>query len=109
MIKKHAFLKYLREVREKQIEEDAVVAADSTAFSSSSEVASPSEVSDFASSEVTSPNSVVGLTDNSVLGKISKKKNCGFFGKDNFFIPQNVLSGSVEVEEPKYIKKKKTM
>lgn len=77
------FLEYLREYNRK-LREDAVIAA-----------GGDSSVADVG--EVTSSSSAnVGLTDHSVLGYSSKncKKN-GFFGKNDFVIPTNVLSGEV--------------
>lgn len=79
------FLEYLREYNRK-LREDAVIAAGVGGNSSSVDAG-----------EVTSSSSAnVGLTDHSVLGYSSKncKKN-GFFGKDDFVIPTNVLSGEI--------------
>lgn len=92
-----SFLEYLKEYK-KNLEEDAVLAAD-TASMSGSEVTTHADASaQHNNTDVTSPKACIGLTDNSVLGKLSKKKlkDNGFFGKDDFHIPQNVLSGEVE-------------
>lgn len=90
------FLEYLKEY-EKQLKEDAIMAAN-TASSSGAEVTSPKAASQSirAADIVSSTDAAIPMTDNSVLGATSKKKDCGFFGKDNFQIPQNVLSGEVE-------------
>lgn len=101
-MEKHAFLNYLKEKkRQKQLEEDAVLAANASSTNLDSDVISISSSSNHVTDIVSSPSSSnIGLTDHSVLGTIERskknKKDNGFFGKDDFFLPQNVLSGEVE-------------
>lgn len=90
-----SFLEYLRE-QQKQLEEDAVLAAGSVAPDNA--VASPKAYDQMSDNSVSSPKACVGLTDNSVLGGATRKKDGGFFGKDDFVIPKNVLSGEIDVK-----------
>lgn len=94
------FLEYLKEY-ERQLREDAVMAANMAA-NTGAEVTSPSAAStqNANTAEVVSPhNAAIPTSDRSVIGPAASKKkskDCGFFGKDDFRIPQNVLSGEVE-------------
>lgn len=100
-----SFLEYLKEY-EQQLKEDAVLAAQSGG-SSASEVTSPEVAAQSAKAAdvIATGDAAPPTTDNSVLGTMSKKKSkdCGFFGKDDFRIPQNILSGEVQrrIELPK--------
>ena len=93
-----SFLEYLKEQKEKQeqLEEDAVLAAGSVAADNA--VASPKAYDQAADNSIASPKACIGLTDKSVLGGATKKKDCGFFGKDDFIIPKNILSGETDIK-----------
>lgn len=94
------FLEYLEEYK-RRIKEDVVMAA-SAASNAGAEVTSPAVAStqNVKAAEVVSQHdAAIPTSDRSVLGPtVSKKKckDCGFFGKDDFRIPQNVLSGEVD-------------
>lgn len=91
-----SFLEYLKE-QEEHLAEDAVMPT-GTAPVTGAEVSSPETATNVKTADVVSPNLAVGLSDNSVLGNPTKcrAKDKGFFGKDDFRIPKNVLSGEVE-------------
>lgn len=91
-----SFLEYLKEYEE-QLEEDAVMAT-TTAANTGAEVAPPNAAANVRCADVASPDAMVGMTDHSVLGIPckGKSKNNGFFGKGDFHILKNVLSGEVE-------------
>lgn len=92
-----SFLEYLKEQKAKQLEEDAVMAADAAAADNA--VVSPNVASTKVDSDISPPKAMVGMTDNSVLGGATKKKDKGFFGKGDFIIPKNVLSCGVEIRD----------
>ena len=84
------FSEYLQEMRMlRKLKEDALVNGEV----GDSSVISPSN-SNVADSDVVKP-AVVPMSDCSVLGKA--KADNGFMGKNDFFIPKNVLSGNAEV------------
>ena len=86
-----------------KINEDAVIAAGSVgADAAPGEITSPnSDAATPANLDVAPPKAMNAMTDNSVLGKPEDKKDCGFFGKGDFRIPANVLSGEIETRIPK--------
>ena len=88
-----------------KINEDAVMAAGSVgAEAGAGEVTSPSSpAATPANLDVSPPKANNAMTDNSVLGKPQDDKdNCGgFLGRNDFHIPYNVLSGSVETRKLK--------
>lgn len=95
------FLEYLKEY-ERQLKEDALMAA-GTAANTGVEVASPgSAASEMKCIDVTSHDAAPPMNDYSVLGGATKKKcdkDKGFFGKGDFRIPKNVLSGEIETRK----------
>lgn len=93
-----SFLEYLKEYEKKQLEEDAVMDANVGSEANGEVVSQDAAAASIKISDVSKPDAITGLTDHSVLGVKSKKKcgNGGFFGKDDFYIPQNVLSGEVQ-------------
>ena len=94
-----SFLEWLEEQKAekaKRLKEDAVLASGAPVADNA--VASPKAYDQAtADNSVTSHHACVGLTDKSVLGGATKKKDSGFFGKDDFRIPKNVLSGEIDV------------
>lgn len=94
-----SFLEWYKE-NKTQLEEDAIISTGDMSNNSSTEVVSPnSSAASVKSLDVSKPSSrSIGLSDRSVLGASNSKKHDedGFFGKDNFMIPQNVLSGEIE-------------
>lgn len=98
-----SFLEYLKEY-ERQLKEDALMAA-GTAANAGVEVASPGEAAASASemkcADVTAHDAAPPMNDYSVLGGATSKKKCdkGFFGKGDFRIPKNVLSGEIETRK----------
>lgn len=99
--------------QEYKINEDAVMAAGSVgAEAGAGEVTSPnSPAATPANLDISPPKASNAMTDNSVLGKSDDcdKDNCGgFFGRNDFRIPYNVLSGNVEIPKetkPKVLKR----
>lgn len=107
-----SFLEYLREKRKQEkLAEDAVVGgadAGGTTTSSAGEVVSPATAQSTTNvGDCLKPSDAAQpMTDNSVLGKPCKdKEDCGFFGKGDFRIPCNVLSGDVDIRIPSQKKK----
>lgn len=89
--------------QEYKVNEDAVMAASSSgAEAAPGEVTSPNSASATpANLDVAPPKACNAMTDNSVLGKPKDREDCGFFGKGDFRIPCNVLSGHVETRKLK--------
>ena len=95
-----SFLEWYEE-HKKQLEEDAVMSAGDVSNGSAAEVVSPNApAANVKPLDVSAPSShSVGLSDKSVLGPSYCSKKCkdnGFFGKGDFRIPQNVLSGDID-------------
>ena len=82
---------YTQKLKEKKLQEDAVLAAGSGSCDNS--VVSPQ--SNSTPAEPRSPNhsAVPPMSDCSVLGKLDTK-NRGFMSRNDFFIPANALSGN---------------
>lgn len=102
-----SFLEYLKEKRkQKKLKEDAIVGgvdAGGVTASSAGEVVSPATAQSATNtSDCLKPSDAAQpMTDNSVLGKPCKdKEDCGFFGKGDFRLPCNVLSGDVDIRIP---------
>ena len=98
------FSEYLQEMRMlKRLKEDMVASAGEAAANGSGEVVSPSNANSSSSeADVVASHSAVPTSDCSVLGR---PKDCkGFLGKNDFFIPKNVLSGDY-TGKPKVLKR----
>lgn len=86
------FSEYLQEMRMlKKIKEDAVLQK-GTSNVASTDVVSSTNAVPRTSDVISSKDAAIPMTDHSVLG--CPKKDKGFLGVNDFFIPKNMLSGN---------------
>lgn len=87
-----SFLEYYKEEKKKKLKEDMILKTEISNNANTSDVIS-SKNSTNQNCDILSTQKITGVTQGSVLGKLDKKKKFnGFFGKDDFFKPQSVLS-----------------